>query len=65
MILFSAPLLSHRAELFGAMLGVTFDPEMTKWRSFQDVGEPKCDRIESNPVRHERRVKNRQTPHGV
>ena len=69
--LFSAPPLSHHAELFGAMLGVTFDPEMTKWRSFQDAGggelipPPKSDRIESNPVRHERRVKNRQTPHGV
>ena len=36
--LFSAPPLSHHAELFGAMLGVTFDPEMTKWRSFQDAG---------------------------
>ena len=70
-ILLSAPPLSHRAELFGAMLGVTFDPEMTKWRSFQDAGggelipPPKSDRIESNPVRHERRVKYRQTPHGV
>ena len=48
MILFSAPPLSHHAELFGAMLGVTFDPEMTKWRSFQDAGggelipPPKC-----------------------
>ena len=51
--LFSAPPLSHHAELFGAMLGVTFDPEMTKWRSFQDAGggelltPPKSDRIES------------------
>ena len=55
-ILVSAPPLSHHAELFGAMLGVTFDPEMTKWRSFQDVGDEARPRpqnvIESNLIQY-------------